>query len=310
MPSSSSHPASGHHTSANSSRRTHHSSRPGQTASEYAEEVMEQLKNANTQLNKANSERDRYKHLYEQVLAKVSQSNAAKDDFKAQAQSLKEHSALLRARVQQLEDENDQLLCDNELWDKDYTMLEKSYSELALQHDTLLASMPASSSSHRMATHLPEKPKRTSHHKKKSSSSSTRREHKESSPSSRRSNNSNGDKDQKDRLSKRFEEKRSSVSGSRGSRRESFIEGWGPASGSSAPAAPPTAGVTGRSFAGFATSGLGQPPAVSPSYNKVSFSSVPRTAANPLSPGLYSTTAPYDGEYHDDGNYHVYPVTR
>ncbi|OAQ79941.1 growth-arrest specific micro-tubule binding domain-containing protein [Purpureocillium lilacinum] len=277
---------------------------------EYAEALMEDLKNANTDLNKANSERDRYKYLYEQATLKLSQSHAAQNDLKAQAHSLKDDFSVLRARVQQLEDDNAQLLYENDLWDKHYTGLEKSYGELTVQYNSLLASMPSSSSSYRISTNLPERPKRASHHKKKPSSSSTRREHKESSPASRKSNTSNSDKEQKDRLSKRFEEKRPSSSGGRGSRRHSFIEGWGPASGSSASAAPPTTGATGRAFAGVATAGLGQPPAVSQSHNKVSFSSVPRTTANPLSPGLYSNTAAYDDEYYEDGNYHPYPVAR
>ncbi|KAJ6439593.1 growth-arrest specific micro-tubule binding domain-containing protein [Purpureocillium lavendulum] len=312
MPSSSSQPSFRERASANSGRRTHHGSQPSQTtpSQEYVEELMEKYKNANTELNKSNSERDRYKYLYEQATAKLSQSHAVQNDLKASAHALKEDASVLRARLQQLADDNEQLQYENGIWEQHYTILDKSYTELTAHYHNLAASMPASSSTHRVSTKLPERPQRPSHHKKKPSSSSTRREHKESSPSSRKSNTSNSDKEQKDRLSRRFEEKRPSSSGGRSSRRHSFIEGWGPASGSSTSAAGPTSGATGRPFVTVATAGHVPAAAVSPSHNKVSFSSVPRTATNPLSPGLYNTTMAYDDEYYEDGNYHPFPVAR
>ncbi|POR37944.1 Uncharacterized protein TPAR_01859, partial [Tolypocladium paradoxum] len=224
-----------HRSSANTGRRTHSNSprqSPGSScrlgaapayaptdliyaAQDYEETLLDELKDKNTELNKANSERDRYQHLYELANKKLSESHAAKEDLRAQVQGLREDNALLKERLEDMREEIGQLAYENEAWDKNYTVLEKNYTELAAHYNAVAASAP-SSSSYRGATKLPERPK-PSH---KPSGSKEHREHREHRRSDKES------KDQRDRLSRRFEEKRPTSSRSR---RASFIEAWGPA---------------------------------------------------------------------------------
>ena len=78
--------------------------------------------------------------------------------------------------------------------------------------------------------------------------------------------------------------------------RTSFIEGWGPGPGGAAPE--PRTG--GRTFPNVAVTGHGKSPATSPSHNKVTFSSVPRTT-HPLSPSIYKTGGSAMYDYDDYG---------
>ena len=266
----------------------------GCAAQDYEEELRDELKDKNTELNKANSERDRYQHLLELANRKLSESHIAKEDLKALAQGLRDDNALLKDKLDDLEEDNRQLAYQSEVWDKNYTLLEKTYKELTDHYSAIAASVP--SSSYRSAAKLPERPK-----PHKSSHKSSHKEHKEHKEDRPRKSEKEG-RDQRDRLSRRFEEKRSTSSRSR---RASFIEGWGPGAGGSTS----SAGSGPRTLPTVATTGRGGSPATSPSHNKVSFSSVPRTTM-PLSPSLYKTSSSAVYDDYEDGNYHAYPVGR
>ena len=262
-------------------------------AHDYEETLLDELKDKNTELNKAYAERDRLAHQLDLANKKLSECHTARAELKAVVQDLKDNKAQLKGKLEDLEEENIQLAYQSEVWDKHYTVLEKNYKELTDHYNAIIASVP-SSSSYRSAVKLPERPKAP--HK-----SSTRKEHKE--PKEQRPRKSEKDsRDQRDRLSRRFEEKHSTSSRSR---RDSFIEEWSPGAGGSAT----SAGSGARAFPPVAVAGHGQSPATSPSRNKVSFSSVPRTT-HPLSPGVYKTSSSAIYDDYEDGNYHAYPVGR
>ncbi|PFH62300.1 hypothetical protein XA68_14160 [Ophiocordyceps unilateralis] len=177
MPTSS----SSQRTSANTGRKT----RPRaveETAEEIQERLSDEVKNAYTQLNMVTSDRDRYRHLYEQLNNKLSEAHADKDDVKNQVHSLKEEKTALRREVQSLQRENDKLRHMIDVWDQNYTALEQ---ELAVQ-------LRAANSSKSHAR-LPERPKAREQSQSKTDKGS--REQRE----------------EKQRLSRRFQDKRGNL---------------------------------------------------------------------------------------------------
>lgn len=241
------------------------------------ETLLENLKNANTELNKVTSERDRYVRLYEQATQKLSESHAAKEDLKAQVHALKEEHAALRRKLQESKRENKELTCAVDAWAHEHENLQQEFDDLAAAyHDATTSPSGVQGTSMR----LPERPK--SSHK-----SSSKREHKEER--ARKSDKESREKrSEKERLSRRFDQERP------GSRRQSFIEPWGPG-------ARPVSSAPARDM---------PVQAVQPSHSNVAFSTVPRTS-NPLGSSLYKPGGGclYDDEV-EDGNYHAYRVAR
>ncbi|KJZ80456.1 hypothetical protein HIM_00306 [Hirsutella minnesotensis 3608] len=292
-------PSSHQQTSANTGRKTHtkssrvsgasyplQTSMPSSvnalaTAQDAQEQLLDDLKDANTELNRITSERDRYYRLYEQANNKLSESHAAKEDLKTQVLSLRDDNAALRQKIKELEKENTNLVYANDLWDKHYTMLERNYHKIVAEFNA------APSVSSGASLKLPERPK-PSHR------SSSKKGHKEER-SKKGEKESREKKAEKERLSRRFDENRPSTSG----RRQSFIEPWGPSVG-----AAPTPPAPSRGFTDI------KAPAGQSAHNNVAFSAVPRST-NPLSPGAYKhgATNLYDEGY-EDGNYHAFPVAR
>ncbi|RDA91145.1 hypothetical protein CP533_0457 [Ophiocordyceps camponoti-saundersi (nom. inval.)] len=163
---------------ANTSRKTRPRSTP-ETAEEIQERLFDELKNANTQLNKVVSDRDRYQRLYEQLNQSLSDAHADKEELKNQVHSLKEDKAALKKDLHSLQKENEKLRQNIDAWDQNYTYLERSRDELAVQLQA--------ANSHPTPLKLPERPKA--------------REQKDDRPSRER-------KAEKERLSRRFDDKR------------------------------------------------------------------------------------------------------
>ncbi|RCI11898.1 hypothetical protein L249_4205 [Ophiocordyceps polyrhachis-furcata BCC 54312] len=127
-------PSTSHQRSpANTSRKTRPPSSTQETAEEAHERLFDQLKNANTQLNKAVSDRDRYQRLYEQLNQSLSDAHADKEELKNQVHCLKDDKAALKRDLHALQKENEKLRQNIDAWDQNYTFLERSRDELALQ---------------------------------------------------------------------------------------------------------------------------------------------------------------------------------
>ncbi|PHH86246.1 hypothetical protein CDD83_10529 [Cordyceps sp. RAO-2017] len=297
--------SSQHRASANTGRKTH-ASASRLPAQDNEERLLENFKNANTELNKVMSDRDRYKSLYEQVVLdrdrfkslyeqathKLSESHEARQDLdsqlhavkedKSKLQAVREDKAKLQQKIQELERSYDELVYDYESLSQHYTTMEQRYTEAAAQ-------LHSAGSTHAAVQAMPVRPK-------PSTRSPGRKDHKDERVK-RSDNESRAHKAEKERLSRRFDEKRPAASRDR---RHSFIEPWGPSAGAGA-------AVAGRGFADV------QAPAVPPSHSNAVFSSVPRTA-NALNPGLYPPSAGSlynnNSDGYEDGNYHAYPVAR
>lgn len=298
---------------------------PPQVATDYDERLLDALNQAHTELNKANSERDRFQNLYEQSTKKLTEVNHAHTELKSQLQGFKDNNAALKERLQELKDENERLGYDNETLGQDYGDLKTKYNAVTVQLNTINSSPTFTTSTSSGTGNLPERPKvsrsvsKKDHHRehkehkehKEHRDHKDHKDHKEHRDDRGRTREKDKEKEkreqkaEKERLSKRFEERRPPTSGGR---RSSFIEGWGPGgrSTSSAPAST-------RTYTNVA-SGHVQVPAVT--SHKATYSNVPRTAANPLSPRIYNGVGGSSSGYSDedgvfeDGNYHAYPIPR
>lgn len=257
--------------------------------------LLAALNTANTQLNKANEEKDKFRALYENTNKRLAESSRAQADLKIQAQAFRDENILLREQLQRQKEDCERVNFENHNWDKNYTELKARYDNLVLRYNATSAPSPTNP----MAAPLPERPKVSRTTSKRES-----KDQREDRGRAREKRERKEAKDEKERLSRRFEgrpdDRRPPTN-----HRNSFIEGWGPG-GRSASANPGS-----RSFNRIAT-GRMQGPAVTPSQ-QAAYSSVPRTT-NPMSPGLYSSSgsgssAVYDEEF-EDGNYHAYPITR
>ncbi|RDA88462.1 hypothetical protein CP532_6693 [Ophiocordyceps camponoti-leonardi (nom. inval.)] len=252
MPSTS-HPRS----PANTSRKTRPRSTQ-ETAEEIQERLTDELKNANTQLNKVVSDRDRYQRLYEQLNQSLSDAYADKEELKNQVHSLKDDKAGLKKDLHALQKENEKLRQNIDAWDENYTYLERSRNELAAQLQA--------ATSRPTPLKLPERPKV--------------REQKDDRSSRER-------KAEKERLSRRFDDKRPARGPTNG-----FGDGW------------ETAAVVSQ--------GPARAYNVEATSPHVHYSSVPRT----VNPGAYKVMNAGGGHLYqeaasyEDGNYHPHPLSR
>ncbi|KAI9158307.1 hypothetical protein HJFPF1_06299 [Paramyrothecium foliicola] len=263
---------------------------------ETEEDLRDALQRANTEWNKANEARDKFQLLYEQTNAKLSEANKAKDDLKSETLAVKDHNAALKQELQRLKDLYAALKYEHRILSQSHEELRTKHDALALRYSTPHQPSPTAAK----ADQLPERPKasRTSTKEKhRDERSRTKDKEKE-----REKERDKENKAERERLLGRFEGKRPSPPG----HRDSFIEPWGPGGRS------PTVDTATRAYPNVATGRL-QPPALTQALQPA-YSNVPRVA-NPLSPGIYSSTAiafddDEDDDDYEDGNYHAHPLAR
>ncbi|KAF4594886.1 growth-arrest specific micro-tubule binding domain-containing protein [Ophiocordyceps camponoti-floridani] len=102
------------HPPANTTRKA----RPQPTAEDTQEKLLDDLKNANTKLNKLSSDRDRYKHNYETLLSQTAQ-------LTSQLHSADQDAARLRTELARLQRENDRLRRDVQAWSRSHAELQR-----------------------------------------------------------------------------------------------------------------------------------------------------------------------------------------
>lgn len=306
----------------------------GLSAQDEVEGLRDQLKNAHTELNKVRGEKERYENSCLQLKKRVSESTQIVYDLKNEVAAVKEDRDRYKEDLLQSKEDYDALLMKHRDWLQSYTDLKAEHDSLAVRHEALKATL-APVPSPPLADRTKESRSSTKEPRSTASSSTKKenrehRDHREERPQRsdhRESDRGRGrDKDrekrehkeqkaEKERLSKRFEERRPPVTTdsrppASGGRRQSFIEGWGPG-GRSASANPAR---TSQSSTQTYTSSRKEklsPPLVpgQPGYG----ASIPRTP-NPLSPtGVYSnsgSSAFTDDDKYEDGNYHAYPIQR
>ncbi|TFA98725.1 hypothetical protein CCMA1212_008882 [Trichoderma ghanense] len=343
--------------SANSARRASVSQAQSPYVSpDFDRHLLDSLNNAHTELNKTNSERDRYLSLYNQADKKLAEATATITDLKAQNQTLKDSAISFQERYELLMKENDRLRQENGELARGFDDLKAKYSDLSHRYNTLNSASPAHSSNagSGLSGSVPERPKvsRSSSKKERKedreersrvrdrekSRDRTRDEkrerEKEKEKDREREKEKKEHKAEKERLSRRFEERRPAPPAPApppppmANRRNSFIEGWGPGGRSSSASGSSTRSYTNGPNGITGPNGLHGPhggplghnghrghvqvPAVTPNGKPV-YASIPRTATDPMTPRIFSvagsTAAVFDddGSY-EDGNYHPYPI--
>ncbi|KAK1239504.1 hypothetical protein MKX07_008992 [Trichoderma sp. CBMAI-0711] len=346
--------------SANSARRASVSQAQSPYATpDFDRRLLDSLNNAHTELNKTNSERDRYLSLYNQADKKLAEATATITDLKAQNQALKDSAVSFQERYELLMKENDRLRHEHGELARGFDDLKAKYTDLSHRYNTLNSASPAYSSNagSGLSGSVPERPKvsRSSSKKERKedreersrvrdreksrdrTKEDKRDREKEKEKDKEREKEKKEHKAEKERLSRRFEERRPAPPAPApppppmAHRRNSFIEGWGPAGRSSSASGSSTRsytngpngingpnGVHGPHGGPHGHNGLNghrghvQVPAVIPSSKPV-YASIPRTATDPMTPRIFSvagsTAAVFDddGSY-EDGNYHPYPI--
>ncbi|KAK1254317.1 hypothetical protein MKX08_008312 [Trichoderma sp. CBMAI-0020] len=340
--------------SANSGRRASVSHSAAYVTSDYEQHLLDRLNTAHTELNKTNSERDRYLGLLEQANKKLAEVTITNTDLKSQNQNLKDNIASLQERIQRGKEESDRLGFENDALAQDYAELKAKYSNLSHQYNALNSAPPpfSNNATNGLSGSMAERPKlsrssskkeRKEDREERSREERSRVRDKEKSRDREREKEKERDKEnvkekekkehraEKERLSRRFEERRVVPPAPAPAapapppppitnRRNSFIEGWGPAGRTSSASGSSTRSYTNGPHVPHGPNGhIGhnghaQVPAVTP-VNKAPYANVSRTATNPMTPRIYSaagsTAAVFDddGSY-EDGNYHAYPISR
>lgn len=331
---------------------------PFAVTSDYEQRLLDSLNTAHTELNKTNSERDRYLGLLEQANKKLAEVTITNTDLKSQNQNLKDNIASLQERIQRGKEESDRLGFENDTLAQDYAELKVKYSSLSHQFNALNSAPPpfSTNATNGLSGSMSERPKlsRSSSKKerKEDREERSRVRDKEKSRDREREDKREREKEkerdkenvkekekkehraEKERLSRRFEERRVVPPAPAPAapapppppitnRRNSFIEGWGPAGRTSSASGSSTRSYTNGPHVPHGPNGhIGhnghnghaQVPAVTP-VNKAAYANISRTATNPMTPRIYSaagsTAAVFDddGSY-EDGNYHAYPISR
>ena len=258
--------------------------------------LRDALNLANTDLNKALGERDRYETSCSQLKKRVAESQVAIKDLGTQMTTLSKDKESYKDKYKQSKEDYSAL---NEHWAQRYSDLEAKYSNLFEAYNELKAkaSVPTN---YPVVSNLPDRPKESRSSPKESREDRGRGRDKEREREKRDKKEA---KAEKERLSKRFENRDSRDNRPPTSnRRSSFIEGWGPG-GRSASANPLS-----RTYSNNATAGRMAPS----QHTSYASPTVPRTL-NHLSPtGVYSSnssSATYEDDY-EDGNYHAHPIPR
>lgn len=247
--------------------------------------LRDALTKARTELNKVVGEKDRFESSCEQLKKRVTDATNNVITLRSQLQSTTEERDSYKERYQQAR-ENYNALNDN--WAQRYKEMEARYNDLFDAYDELHASSVSSPKT----SSLPDRTKDPRSPTKKDDRGRTRDKDREREKREKREQ-----KAEKDRLSKRFEERRPPTS----NRHESFIEGWGPG-GRSASANP-------LSRTQYPNVAAGRPALQHGTQYGYSGPTVPRT--NPLSPsGVYSSGSSAFDDDQEDGNYHAYPIQR
>ncbi|UKZ82029.1 hypothetical protein TrVFT333_009811 [Trichoderma virens FT-333] len=240
--------------------------------SDHEQRLLDSLNAAHTELNKTNSERDRYLSLLEQANKKLAEATATITDLKAQNQTLnqtfKESVASLQEKQDHVKEENDRLIFENGALSREFADLKVKFSNLTRQYNSLSGTAPVfpSSAANDLAGAVPERPKLSRSSSKKERKEDRDRDREERSrvrdkeksrdreKEDKREREKDKDKEkdkekekkehkaEKERLSRRFEERRAAPPPAPApapppppiaNRRNSFIEGWGPGGRSS-----------------------------------------------------------------------------
>lgn len=287
----------------------HHVADVVPVAQDVEQALRDALNRANTELNKVRSEKDRYEASCDQLKKRVSDSSNTVLELRTQLQTAtKEKDWYMNQHLQSKDDyealnnnwanryktlqlEYDALQAKNAKLETDYASLASAYGDLSKSSQ---ATSSTSSGASPKATTIPDRTRE---------SRSSKKEHRDERGRSRprdKDREKREQKAEKERLSKRFEERRPPTS----NRRSSFVEGWGPGGRST------SANPLSRTYTTTGRMSQHQPTA---SYGSAN---IPRTS-NPLSPtgttgGAYSSgsSAAYDDDSYEDGNYHPYPIQR
>ncbi|UKZ64446.1 uncharacterized protein TrAtP1_005663 [Trichoderma atroviride] len=343
--------------SANGGRRASVSHSAAYATSDYEQRLLDSLNTAHTELNKTNSERDRYLGLLEQANKKLAEVTVTNTDLKSQNQNLKDTIASLQERIQRGKEESDRLGFENDALAQDYAELKAKYSNLSHQFNALNSAPPpfSNNATNGLPGSMAERPKlsrssskkeRKEDREERSREERSRVRDKEKSRDREREDKREREKEkerdkenvkekekkehraEKERLSRRFEERRVVPPAPAPAapapppppitnRRNSFIEGWGPAGRTSSASGSSTRSYTNGPHGPnghIGHNGHAQVPAVTP-VNKAPYANISRTATNPMTPRIYSaagsTAAVFDDDGgYEDGNYHAYPISR
>ncbi|KAL6855316.1 hypothetical protein ACO1O0_006457 [Amphichorda felina] len=263
------------------------SGRRAEPAQDPEQALRDAITTAQTELNKVVSEKDRLETACEHHKRRAAESANNVLTLRSQLQSVTEDRDSYKKKYQQQN-------ALNEKWIQSYQALEAKYNDLLEAYDEINSSSGSSPN-----TSVTDRSKEARSSAKRDDRGRTRDGDREREKREKREQ-----KAEKERLSKRFEDRRPPPS----NRRSSFIEGWGPG-GRSASANPHNrtqypSGSSGR------TAPLSPPHGAQ--YGGYAAPNVPRSNPNPLSPsGVYSSgsSAVYD-EDHEDGNYRPYPIPR
>jgi DNA polymerase III alpha subunit (gram-positive type) len=240
-------------------------------------------------LQRINSDRDRYKKLYEQATKKLSEFTQSNTDYKDQILTLKEDNALLKKENENIKKQQTELEHNHRMLQDLLKESKAKLEHLEILHDGC-PTQPQSSV--RQTATVPD---RTKHKDKDSREDRGRVKEKEKEREKKEQ------RAEKERLSKRFDEKKDSrppVSNAK----EPYREPMGPRSSSRVR----------QSTYLDTSSGRLHTPASSSSSRHSSHASVPRTPNTMNPPVLYSQSngqSYYDAN-HEDGNYHPHPISR
>lgn len=277
------------------SHRTSPSSRRADPVKDDERNLREALNSANTDLNKAIGDKDRFETSCSQLKKLVSESQFTIQDLRSQVQTTSKDRDSYKEKYKQSKEDYAAL---GENWLKRYAELEARYDSLFKSYNDLKSTAATTPTygahSNNATTALPDRSRdswddrdrereRDRGRGRESDRERERREKKEA-------------KAEKERLSKRFENRPPTSK-----RRSSFIDGRG-SGGRSASANPAS-----RTSSGSGTTGRPAPP-----YGNYTSSTVPRTPDPRAPSGHYSSSgssATFDDDY-EDGNYHAYPIQR
>lgn len=272
-------------------------------ARDMEESLRDQLKCANTELNKVLSERDRFETACKQLKKTVTDTASTVADLKTQLASIKKERDQRSDDLEQAKADYDHLLKTHKSFQKSYAELQSEYESLMSRYNTAKGS---SSTSSPHSSPLPDRTKEPRPAKKEYKEYRDDRYREDRDRDSGRDRGRGRDKEkekreqeeEKKRLSKRFEGRPPPSN-----RRGSCSQGW--SSGGRSSSANPSSRYT---------NGRPQPPQLvqgQPAYG--GGASVPRTP-NPLSPtASYSNSGSSgfnDDDHYEDGNYHAYPIQR
>jgi DNA repair exonuclease SbcCD ATPase subunit len=234
-----------------------------------------------------NGEKDRYKKLYEQATKKLSEITSTNVDLKDQVQALKEDLVLLRKEKETILSQKADLEHKQRMLQDLCTESKAKLDHLQMIHDAC-PGQPQSSA--RPSATVPDRTK-----PKDRDSRDDRGRAKEKEKREQRAD--------KERLSKRFEEKEKKESRPPISNaKEPYKEPMGPRSSSR---------VRQSTYLDTSTGRLHAPASSSSSRHSSSHASVPRTP-NTMNPTvLYpQSNGPSYYDNHEDGNYHPHPIAR